>query len=525
MEHFDDLYIVTLHHLFKLVAGDPATRDRPAAQLERRRRLLKFVGLICRFVVWFNHAYGGAGDGSGSSSSGGGTIGTQNSGQGAAQGLMLTVRDALSWLSFVAKMSTQPQDTDQNYNAAAPAPAARTAPANTGHVIKPSRRGNGRSQHVCGNSDDDEEDHDDHDHDNGGDDHHDHHNDGDRGDTNTDNDLQEWSAYVHGAGMAVLDGLGLGSGKSQQETDPIKSAVSAFLSAQVRANAPRAFARLPALARAVLRHDDARRTEPDGSPRASDVKGDNNRGTSRDSGDTATDDHDRNSDSNGADIHSPDGSGLVLHSDEERFCIGPFSVARGTKQRSQAAAGGGGGSYAFGAATTTDNVVRIMRAMQLNRPLLLEGSPGVGKTSVVLALARVSGHAVTRINLSEQTDMADLLGSDLPAPSPVTTGDGNDCSSGVGGGVAGSSSDGGGGGRYDSATTTVNAMSAMERFRWCNGPLLKALMNGDWVILDELNLASQTVLEGLNSLLDHRSEVRVCVRMGDGSAGACGCGF
>jgi len=43
--------------------------------------------------------------------------------------------------------------------------------------------------------------------------------------------------------------------------------------------------------------------------------------------------------------------------------------------------------------------------------------------------------------------------------------------------------------------------------RRCDGPLLGALKAGHWVLLDELNLASQSVLEGLNALLDHRAEV------------------
>ena len=30
---------------------------------------------------------------------------------------------------------------------------------------------------------------------------------------------------------------------------------------------------------------------------------------------------------------------------------------------------------------------------------------------------------------------------------------------------------------------------------------------GQWVLLDEINLAGQSVLEGLNALLDHRREV------------------
>ena len=104
--------------------------------------------------------------------------------------------------------------------------------------------------------------------------------------------------------------------------------------------------------------------------------------------------------------------------------------------------------------------------MMLSRPILLEGSPGVGKTSIVSALAAESGYGVTRINLSEQTDVSDLFGADLPV-------------------------EGGGGGCFE----------------WKDGPLLVALKLGHWVILDELNLASQPVLEGLNSAFDHRGEL------------------
>lgn len=118
------------------------------------------------------------------------------------------------------------------------------------------------------------------------------------------------------------------------------------------------------------------------------------------------------------------------------------------------------------APTTLDNAMRVVRACQVDKPILLEGSPGVGKTSLVTALANISGHRLCRINLSDQTDLIDLFGSDLPV-------------------------DGGGPGD----------------FAWRDAEFLTALQEGHWVLLDEMNLAPQAVLEGLNAILDHRGTV------------------
>lgn len=106
----------------------------------------------------------------------------------------------------------------------------------------------------------------------------------------------------------------------------------------------------------------------------------------------------------------------------------------------------------------------MLRALQLRRPILLEGSPGAGKTSLISALAKATGHNLVRINLSEQTDVADLLGSDLPVPVD------------------------------EMESKEEEGEESSAQFRWCNGVFLDALQRGDWVLLDELNLASQVSL-------------------------------
>jgi midasin len=67
-------------------------------------------------------------------------------------------------------------------------------------------------------------------------------------------------------------------------------------------------------------------------------------------------------------------------------------------------------------ATKHCHTARLFCCSQLGKAVLLEGSPGVGKTSLVAALARAAAARLVRINCSEHTDMIDLLGADLPAP-------------------------------------------------------------------------------------------------------------
>jgi midasin len=153
---------------------------------------------------------------------------------------------------------------------------------------------------------------------------------------------------------------------------------------------------------------------------------------------------------------------IGIVSTDEYLQLGSFSVPKYSNAHTADA------NFSLEAPTTRSNAMRVARALQLSKPILLEGNPGVGKTTLITALANATGRPLTRLNLSEQTDLMDLFGSDVP----------------VEGGQAGT-------------------------FAWRDAPFLKAMKNGDWVLLDEMNLASQSVLEGLNAVLDHRGEVYI----------------
>lgn len=152
---------------------------------------------------------------------------------------------------------------------------------------------------------------------------------------------------------------------------------------------------------------------------------------------------------------------LPVSISEETLTVGPFEVSVHQKLPQDS-------SYSLEAPTTKRNVTKIVRALQATKSILLEGSPGVGKTTLISAIARAIGIPLTRINLSDQTDLTDLFGSDVPL---------EDAEAG--------------------------------HFGWHQAPFLRAMRNGEWVLLDEMNLASQSVLEGLNACLDHRGQVYI----------------
>ncbi|EFJ21629.1 hypothetical protein SELMODRAFT_166, partial [Selaginella moellendorffii] len=113
-----------------------------------------------------------------------------------------------------------------------------------------------------------------------------------------------------------------------------------------------------------------------------------------------------------------------------------------------------------------EHLKNIARAVFIRKyPVLLQGPTSSGKTSLVRYLAAVTGHKFLRINNHEHTDLQEYLGA------------------------------------YVSDHT--------GKLVFQEGPLVEAVRNGYWIVLDELNLAPSDVLEALNRLLDDNRELFV----------------
>ncbi|MCL4420061.1 AAA family ATPase [Patescibacteria group bacterium] len=172
--------------------------------------------------------------------------------------------------------------------------------------------------------------------------------------------LGVYISYIHGAMLTVLDGLGIIQGEANSQN--LKKSCDLFLISQIPEDANIEQIKL------ILQSKSDSSTD-------SDMEVDN----------------------------------------EASFKSGVFSIPTGSLQSKSYP------HYALDAPTTSINVQRLARALQLSKPILLEGSPGVGKTTLVEALGARSGNKVYRINFSEQTDMMDLLGADLPNDSDLSS--------------------------------------------------------------------------------------------------------
>ena len=113
--------------------------------------------------------------------------------------------------------------------------------------------------------------------------------------------------------------------------------------------------------------------------------------------------------------------------------------------------------------TSLSNIARILASMASDLPLLLEGPPGIGKTAVVVQCAKLLGYEVDRINFTKDTSVDTLIGKHIPR---------------------------------------MDERGGHMVFTWQDGRALEAYKDGRFLLLDEINLASQEVLDELKNIID-----------------------
>ena len=114
----------------------------------------------------------------------------------------------------------------------------------------------------------------------------------------------------------------------------------------------------------------------------------------------------------------------------------------------------------------SNNLRDLARVVSLcDHPVLIQGDTSVGKTSLVNYLAELTGNKCVRVNNHEHTDIQEYIGS------------------------------------YTSDETGKLVFKL--------GVLAEAMIQGSWIILDELNLAPTDVLEALNRVLDDNRQLYI----------------
>jgi len=142
-------------------------------------------------------------------------------------------------------------------------------------------------------------------------------------------------------------------------------------------------------------------------------------------------------------------------------------------------------------------------------PVALEGETAASKTTAILWVAHLVGQPVVRLNLHGQSDTGELMGRYVPCD--TRNGEGRDAyhrrAAGPGNEnqntykPASHTSDGPM--RWNKCGTfPVNERAATPSWVFQEGYIPKAMRQGWWVILDEMNLAEPQVLERLNPVIE-----------------------
>lgn len=223
------------------------------------------------------------------------------------------------------------------------------------------------------------------------------------------------------------------------------------------------------------------------------------------------------------------------------------------------------GSFAW-TSLAIKNLERIASSVAINEPVLLVGETGTGKTTIVQKLASLLGHKLSVINMSQQSDSTDLLGGFKPLDLCMIAGflkerfetlfaktfsvkqnqpfldairkaytkkRWEQLIVGFNNAVQMSKKNSSTEGKRKKIKIEGLAIewevfanevyrfkkqvesSSNFLFSFVEGALVKAIKEGHWILLDEINLATQETLECLSGLLESHDSSVLLLERGD----------
>lgn len=164
----------------------------------------------------------------------------------------------------------------------------------------------------------------------------------------------------------------------------------------------------------------------------------------------------------------------------------------------------------------------VCRALKFREPVLLVGETGTGKTSVCQIFAEASSQRLLSLNCHQNTETADIIGGLRPvrnrntlqadamrnatsvlkdAGIEISTSNMEGLIAALSFGLKTDGCDAHTRLQLEAARGQLVRLNAI--FEWHDGPLVEAMRNEDIFLMDEISLADDSVLERLNSVLEH----------------------
>ena len=177
----------------------------------------------------------------------------------------------------------------------------------------------------------------------------------------------------------------------------------------------------------------------------------------------------------------------------------------------------------------------LCRALKFQEPVLLVGETGTGKTSICQIFAEASTQPLLTLNCHQNLETADIIGGMRPVRNrSVLQADAIQNATLVLKDIGIEPSE------FDAETFSTILYSASKSedygsdpqlrhrlrdayerlsrsnsiFEWHNGPLIDAMRNGGIFLMDEISLADDSILERLNSVLEHGRSIILAERGG-----------